>query len=307
MTDSMARRYNDPGQRRRRWWRERVMAALLTLAGFSAVAITIAIVVILVGESWGFFAEVSLREFLTGREWAPMFAEPRYGIAPLLAGTVTVSVIALIVAVPLGILTAIYLSEFARPRVREVVKPMLELISGLPTVVFGYFALLFVTPWLQQLIPGLPAYNMLSAGLVIGLMIVPYISSLSEDAMRAVPMQLREASYGLGASRFQTAVRVVVPAAMSGIVAACVLAISRAIGETMVVAIAAGQQPNLSFDPTQAAATLTAYIVQVAMGDLPYGSIGYRSIFAAGLVLFVLTLFFNVCGYWLRRRYREVY
>ena len=280
---------------------------MLFLAGFSAVAITIAIVLILVAESWGFFARVPLREFLTGTEWAPMFQEPRYSIAPLVAGTVTTSVIALVVAVPLGILTAIYLSEFARPRVREVVKPMLELISGMPTVVFGYFALVFVTPLLQQFIPGLPAYNMLSAGLVIGIMIVPYISSLSEDAMRAVPMQLREASYALGASRFHTALRVVVPAAMSGIVAACVLAVSRAIGETMVVAIAAGQQPNLSFDPTEAAATITAYIVQVAMGDLPRDSIGYQSIFAAGLVLFVITLFFNVCGYWIRRRYREGY
>lgn len=280
---------------------------MLFLAGFSAVAITIAIVLILIAESWGFFARVPLREFLTGTEWAPMFQEPRYSIAPLVAGTVTTSVIALVVAVPLGILTAIYLSEFARPRVREVVKPMLELISGMPTVVFGYFALVFVTPLLQQFIPGLPAYNMLSAGLVIGIMIVPYISSLSEDAMRAVPMQLREASYALGASRFHTALRVVVPAAMSGIVAACVLAVSRAIGETMVVAIAAGQQPNLSFDPTEAAATITAYIVQVAMGDLPRDSIGYQSIFAAGLVLFVITLFFNVCGYWIRRRYREGY
>jgi phosphate transport system permease protein len=191
--------------------------------------------------------------------------------------------------------------------VRELVKPVLELLSGVPTVVFGYFALLFVTPLLQKLIPGLPGFNMLGPGIVIGIMIVPYISSLSEDAMRAVPMHLREASYAMGASRLQTALRVVLPAATSGVVASCILAVSRAVGETMVVAIAAGQQPNLTFDPTEAAATITAFIVQVAMGDLPHGSIGFQSIFAAGLTLFVLTLTFNVLGYFVRKRFREAY
>lgn len=287
--------------------RERAIEALLFLAAFSAVAITVAIVVILVYESAAFFEHVPLWTFLTDTQWTPLFENARYGILPLVAGTLTTSLIALLVAVPLGTITAIYLSEFAKPRVREVVKPILELISGVPTVVFGYFALLFVTPLLQKFIPGLPGFNMLGPGIVIGIMIIPYISSLSEDAMRAVPMHLREASYGMGASRFQTAVRVVAPAALSGIVASYILGISRAVGETMVVAIAAGQQPNLTFNPTEAAATITAFIVQVAMGDLPHGSIGYQSIFAAGLTLFVITLVFNLIGHWIRKRWREAY
>lgn len=299
-------RVDSPAARRRRLF-ERSVQAVLFLAAFSAVAITVAIVATLLIESASFFRHVSLWDFLTDTQWTPLFENARYGIAPLVAGTLTTSLVALLVAVPLGTVTAIYLSEFARPRVREVVKPILELISGVPTVVFGYFALLFVTPLLQKFMPGLPGFNMLGPGIVIGIMIVPYISSLSEDAMRAVPMHLREASYAMGASRFQTAVRVVVPAALSGIVASYVLGISRAVGETMVVAIAAGQQPNLTFDPTEAAATITAYIVQVAMGDLPHGSIGYQSIFAAGLTLFAITLFFNLIGHWVRRRYREAY
>lgn len=299
-------RTDTPVARRRRL-RERAIAGVLFLAAFSAVAITLAIVLTLVLESAAFFEHVRLWDFLTDSQWTPLFENPRYGIAPLVAGTLTTSVVALLVAIPLGTITAIYLSEFARPRVREIVKPILELLSGVPTVVFGYFALLFVTPLLQTFMPDLPGFNMLGPGIVIGIMIVPYISSLSEDAMRAVPMELREASYGMGASRFQTAVRVVTPAAMSGIVASYILGISRAVGETMVVAIAAGQQPTLTFDPTEAAATITAYIVQVAMGDLPHGSVGYQSIFAAGLTLFVITLFFNLCGHWIRKRYREAY
>jgi phosphate transport system permease protein len=287
--------------------RERGIEWLLFLAAFSAVAITLAIVATLVIESAAFFKHVPLKDFLTDTQWTPLFENARYGILPLVAGTLTTSFIALLVAIPLGTITAIYLSEFAKPRVREIVKPILELISGVPTVVFGYFALLFVTPLLQNIFPNLPGFNMLGPGIVIGIMIVPYISSLSEDAMRAVPMHLREASYGMGASRFQTAVRVVTPAALSGIVASYILGISRAVGETMVVAIAAGQQPTLTFNPMDAAATITAYIVQVAMGDLPHGSIGYQSIFAAGLTLFVITLFFNLCGHWIRKRYREAY
>lgn len=295
------------GRRRLRRLKERAIEAVLFLCAFSAVAITAAIVGVLVYESAGFFEHVSLWAFLTDVQWTPLFENAHYGILPLVSGTVTTSAIALLVAIPLGTVTAIYLSEFARPRVREVVKPVLELISGVPTVVFGYFALLFVTPMLQKLVPGLPGFNLLGPGIVIGIMIVPYISSLSEDAMRAVPMHLREASYGMGASRFQTAVRVVTPAAISGIVASYILAISRAVGETMVVAIAAGQQPTLTFDPTESAATITAYIVQVAMGDLPHGSVGYQSIFAAGLTLMLLTLVFNLLGHWVRKRYREAY
>lgn len=299
-------RTDSPVARRRRR-RELAVHAVLFLAAFSAVAITVAIVLTLLIESSAFFRHVSLWDFLTDTQWTPLFENPRYGILPLIAGTLTTSIVALLVAIPLGTITAIYLSEFAKPRVREIVKPILELISGVPTVVFGYFALLFVTPLLQKIMPNLPGFNMLGPGIVIGIMIVPYISSLSEDAMRAVPMHLREASYGMGASRFQTAVRVVMPAALSGIVASYILGISRAVGETMVVAIAAGQQPTLTFDPTEAAATITAYIVQVAMGDLPHGSIGYQSIFAAGLTLFAITLFFNLIGHWVRKRFREAY
>jgi phosphate transport system permease protein len=202
---------------------------------------------------------------------------------------------------------ALYLSEFASPRVRETVKPMLELLTGVPTVVFGFFALLFVTPLLQTFIPGLPGFNILSAGIVIGIMIIPYIASLSEDAMRAVPNALRDGSLALGATRLETALRVVLPTAISGVAAAFVLGISRAVGETMVVAIAAGQQPNLTFDPREPAATITAYIVQVALGDLPHGSIGYQTIFAAGLTLLLITLVFNVLAFWLRARFREAY
>jgi phosphate transport system permease protein len=305
-TGSRSWRTDSPAARRRRR-REFAVHALLFLAAFSAVAITAAIVLTLIIESSAFFRHVSLWDFLTDTQWTPLFENPRYGILPLIAGTLTTSIVALLVAIPLGTITAIYLSEFARPRVREIVKPILELISGVPTVVFGYFALLFVTPLLQKIMPGLPGFNMLGPGIVIGIMIVPYVSSLSEDAMRAVPMHLREASYGMGASRFQTAVRVVMPAALSGIVASYILGISRAVGETMVVAIAAGQQPTLTFDPTEAAATITAYIVQVAMGDLPHGSIGYQSIFAAGLTLFAITLVFNLIGHWVRKRFREAY
>ena len=312
MNDGVAVTSNAPVRRdlRRRRFRspsETLIEGGLLLAALSAVAITAAIVFILVYESAGFFAEVSLLDFLTDTQWTPLFANPHYGILPLLSGTLMTSVIALLFAIPLGTITAVYLSEFASVRVRETVKPVLELIAGVPTVVFGYFALLFVTPLLQKLIPGLPGFNMLGPGIVIGIMIVPYISSLSEDAMRAVPMHFREASYAMGASRFQTAFKVVMPAATSGIVASYILGVSRAVGETMVVAIAAGQQPNLTMDPTQAAATITAYIVQVSMGDVPHDSVAYRSIFAAGLTLFLLTLVFNVIGYFVRKRFREAY
>src|SRR3954451_2189431 len=288
--------------------KEQFIEMLLFLAAFSSVIVTVSIVFILVYESATFFANVSIVDFLTDNMWEPLFSNPRYGILPLLSGTLLSTAVALVVAVPLGMIAAIYLSEFAPPRVREIVKPLLEILSGVPTVIYGYFALLFVTPLLQAtILPNLPGFNILGPGIVIGIMIVPYISSVSEDAMRAVPDYLREGSYAMGATRLQTALRVVVPAAISGIAAAIVLGISRAVGETMVVAIAAGQQPNLTIDPTQPAATITAYIVQVALGDLPHGSIGYQSIFAAGLTLMLLTLFFNLAAYFLRRRFREVY
>ena len=287
--------------------RDRLIEALLLAAGLVAVFTTLAIVAILLYESSTFFAHVSIVDFLTDTLWTPLFADAHYGILPLVAGTVTTTMVALLVAVPLGTTIAIYLSEFAPHHVRESVKPILELLGAVPTVVYGYFALTMVTPVLQWFMPDLPGFNMLGAGLVIGLMIVPYVSSVSEDAMRAVPRYMREGSYAMGATRLQTALRVVVPGAFSGLAAAFILGISRAVGETMVVAIAAGMQPNLTFDPRQPAATITAYIVQVSLGDLPHGSIGYQSIFAAGLVLMIITLIFNIIGFSLTRKFREAY
>ena len=286
---------------------ERVIEIILMLSALTAVLITGGIVYILVTEASGFFNEVSVYEFLTSRQWSPLFEDAHYGILPLVSGTLTTSLIALGIAVPIGTIAAIYLSEYASHKARESVKPVLELLVGVPTVVFGYFALLFVTPILQKMIPGLPTFNMLGPGIVMGIMIIPYIASVAEDAMRAVPMQMREGSYAMGATKFQTAIRVVTPAATSGIIAAYILGISRAVGETMVVAIAAGQQPTFTFNPLEGAATITAYIVQVAMGDLPHGSIGYQSIFAAGMVLFVLTFIFNILGHLARKRFAERY
>ena len=291
----------------RRKHRERAIEGVLLLAACVSVFTTVGIVYVLLKESLAFFSHVPLWSFLTDTQWTPLFDDAHFGIVVLLAGTVTSSGVALLIAIPLGTIIAIYLSEFAGHRTREVMKPLLELLSGIPTIIFGYFALLFVTPMLQKIYPGLPGFNVLSAGIVMGIMIIPYVSSLSEDAMRAVPMSLREGSYALGATRLQTALKVVVPAALSGIAAAYILGISRAVGETMILAVAAGMQPNLTLNPLEPAATITAYIVQVALGDLPHGSIGYQTIFAAGLTLMLLTLVFNLIGYWMRRRFREAY
>ena len=284
---------------------------LIEFALFSAAAIsvltTVGIVYVLVSESFHFFQNVPIKDFLTDTQWTPLFDDAHYGIMVLVSGTLVSSGVALAVAIPMGTIIAIYLSEFAHPKVREVAKPVLELLGGIPTIVFGYFALLIVTPLLQVVFPELPGFSLLSAGLVMGIMIVPYISSLSEDAMRAVPMSMREGSYAMGASKLHTALYVVVPAAISGLAASYILGISRAIGETMILAVAAGMQPNLTWNPMEPAATITSYIVQVAMGDLPHSSIGYQTIFAAGLTLLLITLAFNIAGQWLRRRFREVY
>ena len=295
------------GRLRYRKARDRIIESLMLMAALVAVLTTAAIVYILVSESLPFFRHVSLREFFTDTMWTPMFDQAHFGIMPLVAGTMVTTMVALCLAIPCGTIIAIYLSEFAPYRLREVVKPALELLGAVPTVVYGYFALQMVTPFLQRFIPGLPGFNMLSPGLVIGIMIIPYVASVSEDAMRAVPNYMREGSYAMGATRFQTAIRVVVPGALSGIAAAYILGISRAVGETMVVAVAAGLQPNLTWNPLESAATITAFIVQVSLGDLPHGSIGYQSIFAAGLVLMVTTLIFNIAGFVLTRRFREVY
>lgn len=294
-------------QRRSRLLIEKSIESVLFAAASLSVFVTVAIVYVLVKESVEFFRHVPLKDFLTDTQWTPLFDDAHFGIVVLLSGTLTSSAVALAVAIPLGTIIAIYLSEFAPFRIREVAKPFLELLGGIPTIVYGYFALLFVTPLLQKLIPGLPGFNILSAGLVMGIMIIPYVSSISEDAMRAVPMSLREGSYAMGATRLQTALKVVVPSAFSGIASAYILGISRAVGETMILAVAAGMQPNLTFNPLEPAATITAYIVQVALGDLPHGSIGYQTIFAAGLTLLVMTLLFNILGHVLRRKFREVY
>ena len=293
------------GERTLRRIREWAIEKILLLAALVSIAITAGIVGLLLYESLVFFQAVSIVDFFTDTQWTPLFADAHYGILPLVASTLVTTAIALLVALPLGTVTAVYLSEYASPRVGEVMKPFLELLSAVPTVVYGYFALLFVTPMLQKIFPGLPGFNMLSAGLVIGIMIVPYISSMSEDAMRAVPMHVREGSYAMGATCFQTAFRAIIPSALSGIAAAYVLGISRAIGETMVVAIAAGMQPTLTWNPTQPAETMTAYIVQVSMGDLPHGSIGYQTIFVTGLMLFLMTLVFNIAGHILKKRLRR--
>jgi phosphate transport system permease protein len=294
-------------QRRSRIIRERAIEGVLFLAALVSVFTTIGIVYVLVRESVVFFTQVPLWDFLTDTQWTPLFDDAHFGIMVLLSGTLTSSFVALSIAIPLGTIIAIYLSEFAPFGVREVAKPFLELLGGVPTIVYGYFALLFVTPLLQKIYPGLPGFNILSAGIVMGIMIIPYVSSISEDAMRAVPMSLREGSYAMGATRYQTATRVVVPAAFSGIASAYILGISRAVGETMILAVAAGMQPKLTFNPLEPAATITAFIVQVALGDLPHGSIGYQTIFAAGLTLMLLTLAFNIGGHVLRKRFREAY
>ena len=286
---------------------EWIIERLLFLCAALSVLTTAGIIVVLAVETFAFLSEVSIVEFLTGTEWTPLFANQRFGVLPLVVGTMLVSAIAMTVALPMGLLSAIYLSEYAPSGVRRVVKPVLELLAGVPTVVYGYFALTFVTPLLQRFFPTLSGFNALSPGLVMGLMILPLVSSLSEDAMRAVPQGLREGSYALGATRMQTALKVVVPAAFSGITAAFILAVSRAVGETMIVAIAAGQQPRLTGNPFVPIETMTAYIVQVSLGDTPQGTIEYRTIFAVGMLLFLMTFVLNLISTWLRERFREEY
>jgi phosphate transport system permease protein len=279
----------------------------LFLSALLSIGTTIGIILVLTIETVAFLRQVPIVEFLTGTEWTPLFSVPRFGVLPLVAGTTLVSLIAMVVALPMGLLSAIYLSEYASDGVRRVLKPVLELLAGVPTVVYGYFALLFVTPLLQRFIPALSGFNALSPGIVMGIMILPLVSSLAEDAMRGVPRGLREGSYALGATKMQTSLRVVVPAAFSGITAAFILAVSRAIGETMIVAIAAGQQPRLTFDPTVPVETMTAYIVQISLGDTPQGTLEYRTIFAVGMLLFIGTFVLNLVSAWLRERFREEY
>lgn len=281
---------------------EKLIEFILFLAALSSVLITFFIVYTLVSEAFPFFKEVPFKDFIFETEWTPLFENAKYGISALVSGTLLTTTIALLVSLPLGVITAVFLSEFATVRVREIFKPLLELLAAVPTVVYGYFAMQLVTPALQKIFPNLAGFNALSAGLVMGIMIIPYVSSLSEDAMRAVPQHLREGSLALGASKFQTSFRVVIPSAFSGIASAFILAVSRALGETMVVAIAAGLEPKFGFNPFGPTETLTAYIVQVSQGDLPQGSIGYRTIYVCGIVLFLFTLTFNMIGQVIRHR-----
>lgn len=287
--------------------KEQIIEGGLMSAAVLTILTTVGIIWVLLSESLVFFKDVSLVEFLTSTEWTPLFTKKSYGILPLLSGTLLTTTIAIAIALPIGITIAIYLNEYANKRFRTYVKPLLEILAAVPTVVYGFFALTIVTPFLKILFPEISSFNALSAGLVMGIMIIPMISSLSEDALFAVPKSLREGSYGLGATRLQTSFRVLVPAASSGIIVSIILAISRAIGETMIVAIAAGQQPNLTANPLETVETITAYIVQVSLGDVPYDSIEYRTIFAVGLSLFVFTFMLNSLSFYIRKRFGDRY
>ena len=283
-----------------------IQKSLLTSA-LITIAITIGIITVLTIEAVNFFKEVSIVDFFTDSEWTPLFANKHYGILPLLSGTLLTSFIAICVALPIGLSISIYLSEYAPKSFRKSIKPLLELLAAVPTVVYGFFALIVVTPFLQDIIPGLSSFNSLSAGIVMGIMIIPYISSISEDALHAVPDALRQASFGMGATKLQTAFKVAVPAASSGIIVSIILAISRAIGETMIVAVAAGQQPRLTLDPTVPIETITAYIVQVSLGDVQHGSVEYRTIYAAGITLFAFTFLLNTLSYRIRKKFQLRY
>jgi len=286
---------------RAKWFDKLVEFLLLGISSITILT-TLGIVAILLYESFQFFLKVPIKDFLLDTQWTPLFYEKRFGIWPLVAGTFLTSLIAMSISIPFGLFIAIYLSEYSREKTRRILKPLVEILAGVPTVVYGYFALLTVTPFLKTFIPDLSGFNALSAGIVMGIMIIPIISSLSDDAMRAVPNTLREASYALGASKFQTIFNVVIPTAFSGIASSFILGISRALGETMIVAIAAGQKPNLTLNPLEPIETMTAYIVQVSLGDVPHGTLEFSTIFAVGFTLFLMTLFFNLLAYFLRKR-----
>lgn len=287
--------------------KEKIIELLMMCCSFVTILTTVGIIIVLLVDTIRFFSEVSIIDFFTDTQWTPLFEDKHFGILPLLSGTLLTTTIAILVAVPLGLIIAVYLNEYASAKFTGLVKPVLEILAAIPTVVYGFFALQFVTPLLQKLIPGLQGFNALSPGLVMGIMILPYITSLSEDALRAVPGSIREGSYGIGATKFQTAFRVMIPAASSGIIVSVILAISRALGETMIVAIAAGQEPKLTFNPKESVETITTYIVQVSMGDVPQDSLEYRTIFAAGLTLFVFTFILNNISFWMRKKFQNKY
>ncbi len=292
-------------ERSTRWvhWQERLVVGALTVCASISIVTTLAIAISLGVEAIGFFREVPLWRFLTEREWTPLFAVKKFGILPLVCGTFLIASIAMLIAVPTGVFIATYLAEYASERSRRFLKPAIEVLAGIPSVLYGYFALLFVTPLLQRFIPTLSTFNALSPGIVLGFMVLPTIASLSEDIIYSVPQSIREASLALGATKLQTTFRAVLPAAASGIIAACLLGFARAIGETMLVTIAAGQQPNLTLNPLEPVETMTAFIVRVSLGDVPHGTLAYRTIFAVGLTLFLITLVFNLLGLFLRERF----
>ena len=287
--------------------KEKVIEWVLFLCAAVSILTTIGILWVLISESSVFFAKVSITEFLFDKQWTPLFDDKHFGIMSLVSGTMLTSFIAVAVALPIGLTIAVYLNEYAPKSFRKTIKPILEILAAIPTVVYGFFALMVVTPFLQQIFPQMGGFNALSPGIVMGIMIIPMISSLSEDALYAVPTSLREASYGIGATRFQTSFKVLVPAASSGIIVSVILAISRAIGETMIVAIAAGQQPRLTFNPFVPVETITTYIVQVSLGDVVQGSLEYQTIFAAGIALFVLTFILNNISFYIKKKFQEKY
>ena len=304
-------RTTEEGRALRASWRkvlpERIITVILVICTAMSILTTAGIIFVLLFQALQFFGEVSFIEFITGTRWTPLFLSKHFGVLALVSATFLTAVLSMFVALPLGLLSAIFLSEYAHERVRRIVKPVLEILAGIPTVVYGYFALLFVTPILQSISEEIFVFNALSASIVMGIMILPMVASLSEDAMRAVPRSLREAAYGLGATKLEVSTRVVVPAALSGIVSAFILAISRAIGETMIVTIAAGQTPNFTLNPFVPIETMTAYIVQVSLGDTPNGTLEYKTIFAVALLLFVITLVMNLLSQYVVRRFREEY
>ena len=287
--------------------RESVIEKALLLCALASILTTIGIVLVLIFETFSFFEEVPILEFLTGTTWAPMYQPQHFGVLPLINGTLMIAVGAAVIAIPLGIASAVYLSEYSSPKVRQTVKPVLEILAGIPTVVYGYFAISFITPLIRVFVPDANIFNAASASIVVGIMILPMISSLSEDAMRSVPRALREGAYALGSTRFEVSTKIVLPAALSGILASFVLAISRAVGETMAVTLAAGATPKMTLNFFESIQTMTAYIVQVSLGDTPLGSIEYKTIFAVGMVLFAMTLLMNIVSMWIKERYREVY
>lgn len=287
--------------------KEKIIEFILRATALITILTTIGIIWVLLSESLEFFKEVSIIDFVTDTQWTPLFANKHFGILPLISGTILTTIIAISVSLPIGLTIAIYLSEYAPKKLKKIIKPLLEVLAAVPTVVYGFFALMVVTPFLQKLIPEMAGFNSLSAGIVMGIMIIPFISSLSEDALSAVPKSLRESSYALGATKLQTSFKVMVPAASSGIIVSVILAFSRAIGETMIVAIAAGQQPRLTFNPLVPVETITAYIVQVSLGDVQHDSLEYRTIFAAGITLFVFTFILNNISFWIRNKFREEY